>query len=97
MAQTWYLGYFCEKICHQELTKISQSGHKFKILMYLEAGLHRKLYYSITALKKDVKVSETWKYLNFYNIGHKWSIVVTVLGWARLIITTTTYSPNSFF
>ena len=22
-----YLGYFCEKICHQDLSKIAQSGH----------------------------------------------------------------------
>ena len=24
---TEYLGYFCKEICHQELSKIAQSGH----------------------------------------------------------------------
>ena len=24
---TKYLGYFCKKFCHQELSKIAQSGH----------------------------------------------------------------------
>ena len=44
-----YLGYFCTQICHQDLSKIAQSGHRRNLFCnpdHLDSGKRRRSTYS---------------------------------------------------